>query len=96
MCVIRINDLVQGNTYLDAGQALYAKMVDNVNIPDKIILDMEGVPSLPTIFLNVSIGQYIDTFGVEKLKQRIAFSKITSSQADRIRQYILLVSKPGK
>ncbi|MCQ2171279.1 MAG: STAS-like domain-containing protein [Bacteroidales bacterium] len=92
MYTIKLCDIVQGRSYPDAGRILYEKMVDVNNIPDKIILDMDGIATLPTIFLNVSIGQYIDSFGVERLKSRLSFSRISASQAERITNYILVLT----
>lgn len=48
-----------------------------MNSSDKITIDMEGVSSLPSMFLNVSIGKFIDEFGFETLKKKISFTKIT-------------------
>lgn len=49
---------------------------------------MEGVSSLPSMFLNVSIGKFIDKFGFETLKKKISFAKITKLQAERLTDYI--------
>lgn len=49
---------------------------------------MEGVSSLPSMFLNVSIGKFIDEFGFETLKKKISFAKITKLQAELLTDYI--------
>ena len=61
---------------------------ENMNSSDKITIDMEGVSSLPSMFLNVSIGKFIDEFGFETLKKKISFTKITKLQAERLTDYI--------
>ena len=50
-----------------SGNVLYDKMCNCVDANDKLILDMEGVSSMPSIFLNMSFGQFLDKFGVVKL-----------------------------
>ncbi len=49
---------------------------------------MEGVSSIPSIFLNMSFGQFIDNFGIEKLRGMVSFSYITKLQAERITDYL--------
>ena len=63
-------------------------MIDNISQSSKITIDLEGISSLPSMFLNVSIGRYIDEYGFDSLKNRISFVKITKAQAERIREYI--------
>lgn len=48
---------------------------------------MQDVQSLPSIFLNVSIGRLIDEYGKNMVKDNIAFKKISQSQAMRIKEY---------
>lgn len=50
---------------------------------------MEGVTSLPSIFLNVSLGKIIDDYDIEILKKHISFSNITRSQAERLKDYLI-------
>lgn len=88
MFTIKLYDLLQGKDYPEAGESLYAIIKSKQNECDKIILDMNGVTSLPSMFLNVSIGKYIDEFGIESLKNKISFAKITKLQAQRIKEYI--------
>lgn len=71
-----------------SGNVLYDKMCNCVDANDKLILDMEGVSSMPSIFLNMSFGQFIDKFGVVKLREMVSFSNITKSQAERITDYL--------
>lgn len=87
MCTIRVNNFMKDRAYPDAGQALYDAIVANMD-SDKIILDMTDVPTLPSMFLNTSIGKFIEVYGVDLLKSKIAFSKITATQATRIKEYI--------
>ncbi len=48
---------------------------------------MESVTSLPSVFLNVSIGRIIDEFGTEAMRH-FTFVKITKVQAERLQKYL--------
>lgn len=88
MCTINLKEMMINRTYPEAGAALYAEFCLHRESADKIIVDLEGVETLPSMFLNTSIGAYIDSFGKESLKEKISFAKITRSQADRLRDYL--------
>lgn len=87
MYVIRLDDVLSGRDYPDAGNALYDLILTHKD-KDKIVIDLEGISSLPSMFLNVSIGRYVEEFGIESLKKTISFRKITKQQADRIVKYL--------
>lgn len=69
MCTIKVNTLLQNKTYPEAGSNLYCLFEKNIS-DSKIVLDLKGVSSLPSLFLNVSIGKFIENYGVETLKQK--------------------------
>lgn len=73
--------------YPESGAVLYRMIVDKIDC-ERITLDLDGVVSLPSMFLNVSIGRFIEVYGVDMLKKKISFSKITSTQAERIKSYV--------
>ncbi|MCQ2606837.1 MAG: STAS-like domain-containing protein [Bacteroidales bacterium] len=87
MCTISLHEVLQNKNYPDAGDVLYCLFEKYINDP-KIILDFTGVNSLPSLFLNVSIGKFIENYGAETLKQKISFVNITKQQAERIRNYV--------
>ena len=87
MCSINIQTLLEGKTYPQAGAELYDIIVRNMDEP-KIVLDMTGVSILPSMFLNMSIGKFIDNYGVDVLRSKISFHKISVSQAQRIKDYV--------
>lgn len=88
MCSINLQTLMANKTYPEAGMVLYNILADKIRTEDKIILDMEGVVSLPSMFLNTSIGKFIETFGMDLLREKISFAKISATQASRIKEYI--------
>ena len=79
--------LLEGKTYPQAGAELYDILVQKIDEP-KIVLDMTGVSILPSMFLNMSIGKFIDNYGVDVLRSKISFHKISVSQAQRIKDYV--------
>ena len=87
MCTINIHTLLEGKTYPQAGSELYDILVQKMDEP-KIVLDMTGVTILPSMFLNVSIGKFIDNYGLDTLRSKVSFHKISVSQAQRIKDYV--------
>ena len=73
----------------DAGVELYNIIVCAISSDDKVVANIEGVTSLPSIFLNVSLGKIIDDYDIETLKKHISFSNITRSQAERLKDYLI-------
>ena len=53
MCTIKLYDVMEGKDFPMAGSSLYDIIRENMNSSDKITIDMEGVSSLPSMFLNV-------------------------------------------
>lgn len=88
MCTIKLQAVMQGKTYPDAGMELFNKLKGILKEEKKIILDMSGVLSLPSMFLNASIGRIIEEYGVDVLKQKISFTHIRATEAARIQDYV--------
>ena len=55
---------------------------------EKVSVYMDGVISLPSVSLNISLGRIIDEEGKDKLKQYVGFVRITKQQAIRLRDYL--------
>lgn len=71
----------------DAGQVLYNAVNDAISTDQKVVVDMSDVSSLPSIFLNVSVGRIIEESGKEKLRNHVVFIHITKKQATRLKDY---------
>ena len=90
MCTVNIREILVSHGNLpDAGTVFYNEIVNAIASGDKVMVDMEGVSSLPSIFLNVSIGKVIDDYDIDTLKRHVSFSKITRKQAERLKDYLL-------
>lgn len=88
MCTISLRDIIIHRPLPEAGSKLLDIMISKLDAGESIVLDMDGVPSLPSIFLNMSIGRFIEENGVALLKRKVTFSKISKGQADRLQEYI--------
>lgn len=83
---------MNGKTFPESGTLLFNLIEEKLPNENKIIIDMTDVITLPSMFLNVSIGKFIEIYGVEKLKEKIAFAHISTSQMERLKIYIKNVS----
>ncbi len=89
MCTLIISDVLATQKNLpDAGNVLYEKIKIAIETNDKVIVDMQEVAALPSIFLNMSLGRIIEDFGIEALKGKLSFKNITKTQAERVKDYL--------
>ena len=54
--MIRLSQIMINRTYPESGQVLYDTMVPLLSANQQVVLDMADVISLPSMFLNASIG----------------------------------------
>lgn len=78
---------MQGRTFPDAGSALFDMINPALDAGDRIILDMNGVDVLPSMFLNPSIGRIVKERGVSTMS-RFTFRNISRNQMERLRIYV--------
>lgn len=71
-----------------AGNSFYNSIKQAISNNDKLSVNMDGVTSLPSVFLNISLGRIIDEEGKDKLKQYVGFVRITKQQAIRLSDYL--------
>lgn len=86
--MIKICDLLEGKDFTTAGSILYDLIRGDINSSGKIIINMEGVSSLPSMFWNVSISRIIEEFGLEVFKSKVSFVNITKMQAKRLTEHV--------
>lgn len=97
MCKILLSDIMSVNQDVTiAGADLYAWINKQANTGGKLVIDMTGVTSLSSVFLNVSIGRIIDELGVNVLKKTVSFTNITQQQANRLSEYLNKYSTPQR
>ena len=71
-----------------AGNSFYNSIKQAISNNDKLSVNMDGVTSLPSVFLNISLVRIIDEEGKDKLKQYVGFVRITKQQAVRLSDYL--------
>lgn len=88
MISINVFPILRDNDYPTAGNVIYGMIMKDIDSVDRIILDMDGVSLIPSMFLNTSLGRIIRERGVDFVKHKLGFSKIKASDAARIREYV--------
>lgn len=89
MCTINLKNILSESRDLPhAGTIFYTKVMEADALSQKVTVNMDGVTSLPSIFLNVSIGKIIDSHGIQWVKEHITFTRITKAQALRLSDYL--------
>ena len=84
-----MNDILKSSNDLEhAGNVLYDNIKDAISRKEQVSINMNGVSSLPSILLNVSLGRIIDEKGKGTLKNYVV-SQITKLQAIRLKDYMM-------
>jgi len=87
MRTLNIKQILDGKTYPDAGLNLYSLLSPLMDGDDIILLDMNEVNALPSMFLNPSIGMLITEYGVDTIKSKIKYTNISKMIAMRLQSY---------
>ena len=85
--MIQVSQLMADRPYPESGQMLYDYMSPLLANGKSVTLDLAGVISLPSMFLNASIGMAARNYGADTIKKNIVFYHVTKSQAERLREY---------
>ena len=84
-----MNDILKSSNDLEhAGNVLYDNIKDAITRKEQVSINMNGVSSLPSILLNVSLGRIIKKKGKGTLKNYVV-SQITKLQAIRLKDYMM-------
>lgn len=84
---IILNDLLACYNYVDSGSIVFNEAKDMVLKNEIVVLDMSNVESVPTTFLNTSLGALMDIYGVERVKKSFRFRNVLRTQVDRLTKY---------
>ncbi len=85
-----MNDILRDTNNLEiAGKVLYDNIKNAIIQKKQVYINMNGVSSLPSILLNVSLGRIIDEDGKEVIKRFVIFRQITKQQALRLKDYMM-------
>lgn len=84
---IVLSDILKDKSYPDAGTDFGNILREVIIINDKLQIDMKGVDSIPTMFMNTSFGKIMSEYGVDRLKKAMVFRNISKVQIERIGKY---------
>jgi len=85
--MIKISQIMENRTYPESGKVLYDYMSPLLSKNQSVTLDLNGVDSLPSMFLNASIGVAAREYGAETIKRNVVFFHVSRAQADRLKEY---------
>jgi len=85
---INIKDTTTGTLTNADGERLKIAIEKALTGNNIIVLSFAGINTISTSFLNSSIGEIVDQFGLQALKNRIKISHYTPSLAAVISKYV--------
>ena len=85
-------DVVTGTATNDEGIALFNSIDNLFSKSQKVRLSLEDCTPFSTSFLNSSIGDLIDKYGLNRFKSDIVYTKIKPSQIKKLQSYLEQIS----
>ena len=86
--IIQLSEIINKyNDYAKSGSIVYEISKDIISNGGIVIIDMKGIESVPTNFMNTSFGALITNCGFDKTKQSFKFRNILKSQLSRFAKY---------
>jgi STAS-like domain of unknown function (DUF4325) len=86
--IVKVSEVITGTSTNAEGYPLFVvmdKIIENRNI---IVLSLKGCSIFSSSFLNSSIGNLLEKYGVAEMKGRLLLTDFTPVIADNIKQYI--------
>jgi hypothetical protein len=87
MITILLSEILNDNDYANGGVAVYNIAQKAILNNDVIVIDMQNVDSVPTVFMNTSFGELMDNYGADRIKKSFKFRNILKTQVERISKY---------
>ena len=84
---MKLIDIVSGTSTNADGCALFFAIDKIINANNTICIDLLDSTPLSSSFLNSSIGELIDKYGIAKIKQSISYKNATSSMFNNLKNY---------
>ncbi|NWJ49370.1 MAG: STAS-like domain-containing protein [Bacteroidetes bacterium] len=85
---IIVNQVTTGTLSNADGYSLKAKIIDVLANGDAVLLSFDSIITISSSFLNSSIGEIVDQYGFDILKDRVKITHYTPSIASAIKNYI--------
>ncbi|MFH0991295.1 MAG: DUF4325 domain-containing protein [bacterium] len=86
----------QGTSTNAQGYALYVVLKQSMLNDGKIRLSLKGASPMSSSFLNSSLGELIDEFGIDRVKSSLSLVNYTASQARILKEYLTTYQKYAK
>lgn len=84
---VSLKDILKDKSYADGGLVLFDIADKAIPDGDTVVIDMEGVLSIPTLFMNTSFGDLIVKHGIERTKKIFLFNNVNRIQFEKIQKY---------
>ena len=91
---IMIKDALDGRSIPEAGDYVYNLMLPFADTDEELVLDLQGVSDLPSLFFYMCLKRFVDDRGAEFVKSRVRFKNISRSQAAWVVDYLEKVCRP--
>lgn len=88
---IRLTDVVSGTSTNADGLALFLALNKIIVANNSVSIDLTDATPLSSSFLNSSIGELIDKYGIDKIKQNIFYNNASKSMFNNIKNYYTLL-----
>lgn len=85
--LITLKDIVSDSSSNLAGKILFSELEKGIEFKEDLIVIVENDALLSSSFLNSSIGEFLDKYGVDTFKNKVKI-KGTRTQFNRIVDYL--------
>lgn len=88
MITIKLSDIIK-DTYTNAnGYVLYTLIEKNMKNDGKICLSFKDMPPMSSSFYNSSIGELIENYGFNEIRDKLSFSDLTKPQLLILKKFL--------
>lgn len=87
MKTIQLKDVIaKTQDYAESGSIVFGIADLAISENDTVAIDLSGVDSVPTIFMNTSFGALMDKYGADVTKS-FRFRNVKQTQIERFKKY---------
>ena len=90
-CIINLMDKVNGTSTNIEGLTLYAVLSREIESGNIIKLSLKESTPMSSSFLNSSLGELVDRYGIDVFKKHVRLINYTASQAEYIKKYLSML-----
>lgn len=94
--VIRIIDFIPRPSTYEDGELIYAKITEAIEKDEKVEVSFEGIPSVPSAFINSALIRLLEKHTFENIRSRVKIIDSTKFINDSIKSRFEFASKRQK